>query len=1051
MELFENNKDDFLLYLESAIINKTVELECIFGMKQANNPINKNIFLDLMERCKQSYHTIEETTNLDIRIDFRNNISNIRCTVDGLDSIKKYCREDSLDNIDPEYVTFLQKQYYKDGSIPDKKYSTLQDENYNVRLNLKSEKPLMKDHRFVIQFLDDFKNKRKHFRYKKRVSFLTKDKLFKIDLTVVKSTRWFKGKYDFQKSFKNANILKNREEYELEIEYLGWKKKVGIEEIDELYNHFNNFYISTHSMDVIGNIYDPLNLGIKIFDTLSSDMLSRSSNDPKQFIPEPFLYQPTEVDESGINPFHYSDLNQFNPEDTRYTENIVVEDSEITKEYQGLIGKYVKIKNEYFDQINTDTKLKGSLEEYYARGVNILILKDVIEYKNHGTDAIIEFIEPMGEYKELRVPIKYIYNIPTFEQTIYNEYEDDTSMKNQTTSGRIPNEENKKKITDNLLKRVSGIFEGHINDLTKLIYKTDNIISYKLKNDIIRKYKQFTDQSTKPYHFTFVAPQPVTLTIDYLKVNNPRTILKDYAVTEKADGERYQMLIVDHRGYLINSKKDVIDMNLYFDDYENGWIFDGEYITRDKDHNPIQLFMVFDIYYDEVLKKKITPQPIHTYPFISRDSSDISRYNRINTFFNGLKFRKYNKKNESIILNKKDYEFGLLTKRDDDSNIDNYKYSEDIKGIFKASEMILKREREGYYEYRIDGLIYLPVRYSVKGSIEGLQSKNINGTWDYNFKWKPPEENTIDFMVKVQKTVENSKVIDKISPMFELENGIKMVNEYKQLELYVGYDTLEDENIDYCMHILTGTIKKKKEENERIKIFNHHSKDVEKYNTTNIKLNNGKMICLNMDKEEIKDGDLVEMRFNKDGDNSCYWEPLRLRNDKKNPQYFTVANNVWTTILDPVTFNMITGDYDIESSVEGENEKDGKYYVNDNDMNLYESNKLRKLHNYIKSKLISGICSTFKKPIKIMDLSFGQGGDSQKYINDKIRCSVFMGIDISSNISEACRRFYSVNKNTKGVLIRADTSKNIRNGECSNIEGITEKERIHTETMISIM
>ena len=42
------------------------------------------------------------------------------------------------------------------------------------------------------------------------------------------------------------------------------------------------------------------------------------------------------------------------------------------------------------------------------------------------------------------------------------------------------------------------------------------------------------------------------------------------------------------------------------------------------------------------------------------------------------------------------------------------------------------------------------------------------------------------------------------------------------------------------------------------------------------------------------------------------------------------------------------------------------------------------------------------KPIKIMDLSFGQGGDTQKYINDDFQCSLLMGIDIS-NIDEACR------------------------------------------------
>ena len=41
------------------------------------------------------------------------------------------------------------------------------------------------------------------------------------------------------------------------------------------------------------------------------------------------------------------------------------------------------------------------------------------------------------------------------------------------------------------------------------------------------------------------------------------------------------------------------------------------------------------------------------------------------------------------------------------------------------------------------------------------------------------------------------------------------------------------------------------------------------------------------------------MRYNKDGNNGCYWEPLRLRSDKKS-LYFKVANNV-NTILYPIT------------------------------------------------------------------------------------------------------------------------------------------------------
>ena len=129
-----------------------VELECIFGSKQSKNPINKTIFLSLIDKCKENCHVLEETTSLDIRNEFRNNVSNIRCTINGLESIKRYCREDSLDNIENDYISFIQKQYYKDKTNPTKKYTSLQDINFNVRLNLKTENPLSKEHNFVIHF-----------------------------------------------------------------------------------------------------------------------------------------------------------------------------------------------------------------------------------------------------------------------------------------------------------------------------------------------------------------------------------------------------------------------------------------------------------------------------------------------------------------------------------------------------------------------------------------------------------------------------------------------------------------------------------------------------------------------------------------------------------------------------------------------------------------------------------------------------------------------------------------------------------------------------------
>ena len=1021
MKVFEKESLNFYEYLKLALLEKNVELECIFGSKPFNNPIDKNKFLSVMEHCKENYEIFEESVNLDISSSYRNGISNIRCTIDGLESIKKYCREDSLENIDPQDVSYMQKQYYKKKSDPNKKFLSLTDNNYNIRLNLKTETPLMSDHHFIVDFLTDFKNKKKYFRYKKRISFLTHDKLFRIDLTVVKSTRRFKnGQYDFKTCFRESNILKNYEQYELEIEYIGWKENVGNIEIDNLYQRLNEYNISGPSKDTIGNIYDPLNLGIKIYE-YDSDIVGED----------------------------------FDYESKKYTDNTIVKD-EKRELYENIIGKYMKIKDEYFELENNDKVLRESIKEYYDRGIQVLIAKEIMEDADSNINILVEFNQPIGNYKELLIPIEYLYKVPSFSPEFESfEYESmslfEPSIGIKELPSKISDSEKQDQVIEEIVVLVGDLLEENVTNLTKVIYNTDNIISYETKEKVIQKYKEITGQSLKSYKFSFIAPQPVTLTIDYLKVNNPRNILKDYAVTEKADGERYQMIIVDHKGYLINSKKNVIDMNLHFEDYKDGWIFDGEYITKDKYNEPIQLFMVFDLYYDDVKNIKKPPPPLHSFPFISRYGLG-SRQARMDDFFKDLKVKKRSMWLNSIKLDRKQYEFGYLTKKEEEYGISKkYEFSEDITGILKASKMILNREKEGYYQYRIDGLIYLPVRYSVRGSIEGLQSKQINGTWNYNFKWKPPEENTIDFQVKVSKTVQDSKVVDELFPKITIENGVRKIDNYKKLELLVGYDEVDDDTMDFCRLILEGKTKGDYKDKETLKIFNHNSKTEEKYNTTNIPLDNGKMVCLNYEKDEIRDGDLVEMRFNKEDQNGVYWEPLRVRRDKTYPQYFTVANNVWSTIIDPITENMITGDYDIKSLVEEKDSEKGKYYVNENEFQLYPSNPLKKLHNYIKSKLINGVCTLFKRPIKIMDLSFGQGGDTQKYINDNFRCSLFVGIDISSNITEACRRFYNVNKKTKGVLFRADTSKNIRSGECSSIEGISDEERIHTETMVSIL
>ena len=72
--------------------------------------------------------------------------------------------------------------------------------------------------------------------------------------------------------------------------------------------------------------------------------------------------------------------------------------------------------------------------------------------------------------------------------------------------------------------------------------------------------------------------------------------------------------------------------------------------------------------------------------------------------------------------------------------------------IFEACSELLTKMNDGTFEYNTDGLIFTPALYAVGGNEEGGSAGPLyKTTWDYSFKWKPPQFNTIDFLVSVKK------------------------------------------------------------------------------------------------------------------------------------------------------------------------------------------------------------------------------------------------------------------------------------------------------------
>ena len=586
--------------------------------------------------------------------------------------------------------------------------------------------------------------------------------------------------------------------------------------------------------------------------------------------------------------------------------------------------------------------------------------------------------------------------------------------------------------------------------LLKIIHQTNLLVSKRKQNQLLDSYKSLTEQNID--YPKFIGPQPVSMSLNELIPDNPYSILQGYVVTEKADGIRAELFIdVEKTGYLITQKMEIIHTGLEFSGLEaetsnqpkanpgsdkmGQWLLDGEYITKNRDGEPIRLFMIFDIYYSDNGKYPTHP---YTMPWISKDKSEC-RSSILHEFKEKIKMKSVEISNlkhgilslnwsedkheidikDTIRIGFKQYYEGpkiLKTNKKDPSKYTN------IGGIGKISKKILDiDEKKKGYEYSIDGLIYLPMYLSVGSNNEELIKNNINGTWYQNYKWKPPEENTIDFRIRFVKEEIKGKKVDKITSFTKDKKTIRC----KQVHLYVGYDIRKDNTSDFTWKVLGKDNRKTNEI-----LFDPPLED-ESIHICNIPLTKNKLICIK-DKTEVLDGIIYEMRYIPENPFGYQWVPLRAREDKQRPNDSHTASNVWSTIQNPVTNELIRGKgdiYNIQTSLKKDELKEHAYY-----MDYSEGNEtdiiLRKFHNYVKEKLINSVTSQGNKPITILDTSVGRGGDISKYLRSKNPISFFLGLDISPDINKAAKRFYLEHmKKPKAIFMQYDTSSSIKDGE----------------------
>jgi hypothetical protein len=580
-------------------------------------------------------------------------------------------------------------------------------------------------------------------------------------------------------------------------------------------------------------------------------------------------------------------------------------------------------------------------------------------------------------------------------------------------------------------------------------------ISYPEQEQVLKDYMKMIwgdeyEPSRRITSQNFIGPNSITLQLTNIANLDENStipnIRKDFVVTEKADGERHLMYISSiGKIYLISSNMDVkfSGAKTLNQEYFNTLI-DGELISHDKNGKFINLYAAFDIYFHK--NKDIRNA---SFLFINDSDKNINRYyilEKIRYELKPISILDTHQPNNNFKSILQKYIAGQVSPIR--FEVKNFYPMSTKQTIFDGCKTILQKEKEGLFEYETDGLIFTHAYYGVGSNVIGKSGPKTKITWEYSFKWKPPQFNTIDFLITTTKTPTGEDVIKSL-----YEDGISASsaiqhNEYKTIELRCGFNERTDGYINPCQDIINDNLPEYKprfEEKQGNDYVPKRFYPTEPYNPNaglcNLMLrydDAGVKQMFAQSGEVITDNTIVEFAYDIDSQEGWNWKPLRVRHDKTaklrrgEKEYgnsYKVCNENWKSIhpTGRITEDMLMTGLGIPDV----NVSEDKYY--NTPTGKLKTEALKNFHNlYVKKMLINGVA---KQGDTLIDYACGKAGDLPKWIS--ARLSFVFGIDYSEDNLEnrldgACARYLNAKKNNKympsALFVHGNSANNIKDG-----------------------
>lgn len=552
-----------------------------------------------------------------------------------------------------------------------------------------------------------------------------------------------------------------------------------------------------------------------------------------------------------------------------------------------------------------------------------------------------------------------------------------------------------------------------LESIVELIQQSDFIVSTGMRKNVVGYYKRLMYGDANARATSLYGRQPVSLEVQHVisKLSN------NFAVTDKADGDRTQLIIYDAQVYLIYNDLSVRDTGIVLKSSSaskyNGTIADGEFIYSEKYDRHI--FMAFDCMFigekdirgeDEIMSRLKNLDKMVADCFAGKDEKGFTfddKLPEMKSFdldkvanFHASEIKRFYK---NLIHDVSQESVYPLIRR---------KFFIPVNGaakweIFKYSLTFWKSYTEDStieFPYHLDGLIYHPLlqKYTTDKSKSKFEE----------YKWKPAKQNSIDFYIEFQKDPLTRK--DLI--VYDNTNQIKN-RPYKICKLHVGNNVGNREKPEpFTLN--------------------------EGYSEAYLFLEDGDKEARDQDGEILLDSTVAEFYYNNspDLDPRQRWVPMRTRHDKttfveryrrKYGNYHTVASKVWRSIMNPVKMSDFAdlakggskyGDklQSMGSTIGSEaivaEAKEKAYYIT-----TQLARSMRWFHNWIKSIILythGHHMYRFNIPQSVIEFGCGRGGDNLKHYYNEI--SHYVGIDLDLDnlinpVNGAISRYNNYKKN----------------------------------------